>query len=71
MKIEENVKKLEEIAGKLEGEIEIDEAMALFEEGVKIIKSTKKELQDAVGKITVLKAELDSFKEINFDPSQE
>ncbi len=72
MSIEKQVQKLEEIANKLENEaIEIDEAMKLFEEGVGIVKSTKKELQDAVGKITVLKQEMDKYSEQNFTPDKD
>lgn len=72
MSIEKQVQKLEEIANKLENEaIEIDEAMKLFEEGVGIVKFTKKELQDAVGKITVLKQEMDKYSEQNFTPDKD
>lgn len=69
MSIEKQVQKLEEIANKLESDnIEIDEAMKLFEDGVTIVKNTKKELQDAVGKITVLRQDLDKLVEQDFVP---
>lgn len=72
MSIEKQVQKLEEIANKLESEnIEIDEAMKLFEDGVTIIKNTKKDLQDAVGKITVLRQDLDKLVEQDFIPNND
>lgn len=72
MSIEKQVQKLEEIANKLESDsIEIDEAMKLFEDGVTIVKNTKKELQDAVGKITVLRQDLDKLVEQDFVPTND
>lgn len=72
MSIEKQVQKLEEIANKLESDnIEIYEAMKLFEDGVTIVKNTKKELQDAVGKITVLRQDLDKLVEQDFVPTND
>lgn len=72
MSIEKQVQKLEGIANKLESDsIEIDEAMKLFEDGVTIVKNTKKELQDAVGKITVLRQDLDKLVEQDFVPTND
>lgn len=72
MSIEKQVQMLEEIANKLESDnIEIDEAMKLFEDGVTIVKNTKKELQDAVGKITVLRQDLDKLVEQDFVPTND
>lgn len=72
MSIEKQVQKLEEIANKLESEnIEMDEAMKLFEDGVTIIKNTKKDLQDAVGKITILRQDLDKLVEQDFVPNND
>ena len=72
MSIEKQVQKLEEIANKLESDnIEIDEAMKLFEDVVTIVKNTKKELQDAVGKITVLRQDLDKLVEQDFVPTND
>ncbi len=66
MDIEKQLKKLEEIVEKIENEkTSIDDAVKLFEDGVEVIKNTQKQISDAVGKITVLKKDLDSLSEQN------
>ncbi len=52
---EESIKKLEEIAQKLErGETSLDESLKLFEEGVKILKACNEEIDNAEQKVNVL-----------------
>ncbi len=52
---EENLKRLEELAEKLKsGEIPIEEAMAIFEEGISIAKKLEKELSKYERKIEIL-----------------
>jgi exodeoxyribonuclease VII small subunit len=64
MSIDEKMKKLQEIADKLEkNEVAFEESLKLFEEGNKIVKDLYLELNNAKGKITILKQELDKFKE--------
>ena len=64
MNIDEKMKKLQEIAEKLDkNEVTFEESLKLFEDGNKIIKELYAELNSAKGKITVLKQELDKFKE--------
>ena len=64
MSIDEKMKKLQEIADKLEkNEVTFEESLKLFEEGNKIVKDLYLELNNAKGKITILKQELDKFKE--------
>lgn len=55
--IEQDVKRLEEIAKKLEKGANLDESLALYEEGCKLAKSTLKELEKAKGKIIAIKKE--------------
>ena len=52
MSFEKQLKRLEEIVGELESdEIELDRALALFEEGVKHLRSATDELSKAEGKV--------------------
>lgn len=64
MNIDEKLKKLQEIADKLENnEVTLEESLKLFEEGNEIIKQLYSELNKAKGKVTILKQDLDKFKE--------
>ena len=68
MSNEESIKRLEEIASKLETQnIDIEEATKLFEEGVTIIKDNYEQLKSASARVTVLKKELEKYAEIDFD----
>ncbi len=64
MGIDEKLKKLQEIAEKLDNnEVTFEESLKLFEEGSELVKSLYEEINKAKGKITVLKQEIDKFKE--------
>ena len=64
MSIDEKMKKLQEIADKLDkNEVTFEESLKLFEEGNQILKDLYLELNNAKGKVTILKQELDKFKE--------
>ncbi|MBQ2864868.1 MAG: exodeoxyribonuclease VII small subunit [Clostridia bacterium] len=68
MNIDEKLKKLQEIADKLDkNEVAFEESLKLFEEGSKIVKELYSELNNAKGKVTILKQELDKFKEEGMD----
>lgn len=68
MNIDEKLKKLQEISEKLENnEITFEESLALFEEGSALIKELYSDLSKAKGKITILKQELDKYKEEGLD----
>jgi len=57
--IEQDLIRLEEISRVLEEDnVELEKAMSLFEEGVKLSKSCLKTLKEAELKITELKSEL-------------
>lgn len=52
---EEQIEKLEQIVKELEkGELNLEDSVSKFEEGIKISKECNKELEDAEKKITIL-----------------
>jgi exodeoxyribonuclease VII small subunit len=52
---EQKLKKLEEIVKKMEaGDLELDQSLKLFEEGVKLTKDCQTHLQDAELKVKLL-----------------
>jgi exodeoxyribonuclease VII small subunit len=62
---EQDLSRLEEISRILEGDnVELEEAIALFEEGVKLSKSCLKTLKEAELKITELKSELGKISHV-------
>lgn len=66
---EENIKQLEEIIIELEkGELNLDESVNKFEEGIKISQKCNKMLENAEKKITILLKQEDGMKEEDFIP---
>ena len=64
MNIDEKIKKLQEIADKLDkNEVAFEESLKLFEEGNQTAKELYTELNNAKGKVTILKQDLDKFRE--------
>ncbi len=61
--IEENIKRLEEIASKLEKGSNMDESLKLYEEGCKLAKSCLKDLEKTKGKIIMIKKEFNEKEE--------
>lgn len=54
-KFEECIQRLEKIVDQLEkGEIPLEQALKLFEEGVELSNSCRKELEEAEGKVEIL-----------------
>lgn len=52
---ENKLKRLEEIVGKMEkGDLELDESLKLFEEGVKLTKECQTHLNQAEQKVKIL-----------------
>ena len=65
---EESMKKLEGIVSELEnGNLNLDESVKKFEEGMKIAKQCNTILEDAEKKITILLEKDGELKEENFD----
>lgn len=56
-KFSEKMAELEKIVGQLSSDIEIEEAVDLYEKGVKLARSIKSSLNEAEKKITVLSKE--------------
>ena len=55
MKFEEGLQRLEQIVGTLdEGEVSVDEALALFKEGLLLTKELSKRLDDIERKVEIL-----------------
>ncbi len=73
IKFEEGMEKLEQIANELEkGNLDLDESVKKFEEGMKISKQCSDMLQEAEKKITMLIKNSDGeFQEENFIQEEE
>lgn len=69
---EEAMKQLEVVATKLEkGDLNLDESVATFEEGMKLSKKCSELLENAEKRITVLLKDGDEIKEENFIQEEE
>ena len=55
--IEQDIKRLEEIATKIENGASLDESLKLYDEGCKLAKNCLKELEKTKGKIIMIKKE--------------
>ncbi len=68
---EEQMENLEKIVGELEkGDLNLDDSVEKFEEGIKISKECNKILQEAEKKITMLVNENGETKEENFETEE-
>ncbi len=61
MPLEKMLERLDEIALKLDSDLPLDEALALYEEGVKLIKASNKLISDAEAKIKVLNPNTEEY----------
>ena len=69
---EELIEKLENITSKLEKDnLNLDESIELFEEGMKISKKCNEKLENAEKKISILLKDGNKIKEEDFDPNNE
>ena len=60
--IDDKIKKLEELAEKLDDEnVTLDESVKLFEEGVSLVKACYEAVDQTKGKITTAKEQLDKI----------
>lgn len=57
MSIENMLTRLDEIAAKLDSDLPLDEALSLYEEGVRLIKESERLIADAQARIMVLDPE--------------
>ena len=68
---EESMKKLESIVNELEnGNLNLDESVEKFEEGMKIAKQCNTILEDSEKKITILLEKDGELKEENFETEE-
>ena len=71
LNFEENINKLESILSELEkGDLNLDDSVKKFEEGIKISKECNKMLEEAEKKITILLEENGEIKEENFQKQE-
>ena len=72
-KFEECLDRLEKIVGELEkGDVSLDKALELFDEGMKLSGSCRKELEEAEGKVEILLKKADGKLAAQpFDPERE
>ena len=69
---EKNMSNLENIVTELEkGDLNLDESISKFEEGIKISKQCNKILEEAEKKITILLEKNGDFEEKPFDTNNE
>ena len=69
-KFEECVDRLEKIVGELEkGDVSLDRALELFDEGMKLSGSCRKELEEAEGKVEILLKRNGKLQPEAFEPA--
>ncbi|AEE95986.1 Exodeoxyribonuclease VII small subunit [Mahella australiensis 50-1 BON] len=65
---EKAIRELENIVTSLEnGDVALDQAIALFERGMELSRYCSQKLDEAEGKITMLMKEQNAFKEVPFN----
>jgi exodeoxyribonuclease VII small subunit len=68
-KFESRLERLEELAGKIgEQDIPLDEAIKVFEEGIKLSRELKKELDAMQGKVEILLSDAEEEGEARTAP---
>lgn len=71
-KFEECLQRLEKIVQELEkGEIPLEKSLTLFEEGMQLSNSCRKELEDAEGKVEILLKHNGKLQAAPFEPLTE
>ena len=69
-KFEESLQRLESIVNELEkGDVALDRALELFDEGMKLSGSCRKELEEAEGKVEILLKRNGKLQPEAFDPT--
>ncbi len=71
-KFEECLQRLEKIVAELEkGDIPLEKSLALFEEGMQLSNSCRKELEEAEGKVEILLKQNGKLQAQAFEPVAE
>ena len=69
-KFEENLQRLEKIVAELEkGDVPLDQALQLFDEGMQLSGSCRKELEEAEGKVEILLKRNGKLQSEAFEPA--
>ena len=69
---EECLQRLEKIVGELEkGDVPLERALTLFEEGIQLSNSCRKELEEAEGKVEILLKQNGKLQAEPFEPLTE
>jgi exodeoxyribonuclease VII small subunit len=70
-KFEECLQRLEQILGELEkGDIPLERSLQLFEEGMKLSTSCRKELEEAEGRVEILLKQNGKVQAEPYEPAQ-
>ena len=71
-KFEESLQRLEKVVAELEkGDVPLDKAVELFDEGMKLSGSCRKELEEAEGKVEILLKKNGKLQPEPYEPSAE
>ncbi|MBI1740302.1 MAG: exodeoxyribonuclease VII small subunit [Acidobacteriales bacterium] len=71
-KFEECLERLEKIVQELEkGEVPLEKSLTLFEEGMQLSASCRKQLEDAEGKVEILLKQNGKLQTVPFEPPAE
>jgi exodeoxyribonuclease VII small subunit len=71
-KFEECLERLEKIVQELEkGEVPLEKSLTLFEEGMQLSTSCRKQLEDAEGKVEILLKQNGKVQTVPFEPPAE
>jgi exodeoxyribonuclease VII small subunit len=69
-KFEECLQRLEKIVAELEkGDVSLDQALELFDEGMKLPGTCRKELEEAEGKVEILLKRNGKLQPVAFEPA--
>ena len=69
---EVSLQRLEEIVDELEkGNVPLEQALKLFEEGLKLSSSCRKELEEAEGKVEILLKQNGKLQAVAFEPQSD
>jgi exodeoxyribonuclease VII small subunit len=71
-KFEDCIQRLEKIVGELEkGDVPLEKSLTLFEEGMQLSNSCRKELEEAEGKVEILLKQNGKVQAEPFEPAGE
>ena len=72
VKFEESLERLEKIVQELEkGEVPLEKSLTLFEEGMQLSSTCRKQLEDAEGKVEILLKQNGKLQAEPFEPPTE